>query len=130
MPKGSLKLFRYVANNHYLVVMEEEEQTERNCIQTRAYLFDLENKTLNFLFSVNDLNDWNNDGYFVNLEIEPERKKAYILYSKKLIVFDLKTNNIISSVPIDFASDLKIISDYVVTATWNGVFTIPLSELD
>ena len=130
LPKGSLKNFRYVANHQYFVVMEEEKKTERDCIHTRVYLLDLENKTLNFLFNINDLNDWNNDGYFVNLEIEPECKKAYVLYSKKLIVIDLKTNKIISTVPINFASDLKIISNYVVIATWTGVFTIPLSELD
>lgn len=130
LPKGTLEHFRHIYNNYYLVVMEEEKKTAKALIHTRVYLFDLEQKSLTFLFDVLDFCISGNEGYFINLEIDLNRKRAYILYSSVLKIVDLESKEIISSVELQYSSDLKIISDTLVIATWKGVFAFKLTEFD
>ena len=130
LPKGTLEHFKHVSNNYYLVVMQEEKKTAKILIHTRAYLFDLETKDLTFLFDVDDFCVSDNEGYFINLEIDLNRKRAYILYSSVLKIIDLESKEIISSIELQYTSDLKIISDTLVIATWKGVFTFKLSEFE
>lgn len=130
LPKGTLEIIRHISDDNYLVVMEEKMKTARALIHNRLYLFDLKNKSLTFLFDLYDFCISNNEGIFKSIEIDLNRKRAYILYSSVLKIIDLESKEIISSVELQFASDVKIISDTLVIATWKGVFTFKLSEFE
>ncbi|MBR6619884.1 MAG: hypothetical protein IKK85_06040 [Clostridia bacterium] len=130
LPKGTLEYFRHIFGALYMVVLQEEKKNAQALIHTRVYLFDLETKNLTFLFDVDDFYTLDNEGYFVNLEIDLNHKRAYILYSNVLKIINLENLEITSSVELKYASGLKIISDTLVIATWKGVFTFKLSEFE
>ena len=130
LPKGSLKHFRHILDNYYLVVMNEKKKTAKALNHTRAYLFDLKSRSLNFLFDVTDFCVSGNEGCFENIDIDLKHKRAYILYSSVLKIIDLESKEIISSIELQYTSDLKIISDILVIATWKGVFIFKLSEFE
>lgn len=126
LPKGNLKLFKRIDENSYLIVLEQEEYKE---IRTKIYLLELSNKHLIYLFDELDFLDNENDGFFLNFELDVSKKNGYILYSNSLKIVDLEKKALLCSVVFEEAWDIKLVSEVIIVATGKGVYRLKLSEL-